>query len=71
MQNSERQAATDPITPFEWRRYREPSDPAAARPAQRPRRARSASAAPQSAAAKAARVLAHRWGNPYSRPGWP
>lgn len=70
MQNSERQAATENITPFEWRRYREQAD-AAPRAAARPRRARAASRAPQSAAAKAARVLAHRWGNPYSRPGWP
>ena len=71
MHTSERQAAKkEDISPFHWRRHRAQAE-AGERPASKPRRARAASAAPQSAEAKAARVLAHRWGNPYSRPGWP
>ncbi len=70
MQTSERQSATDPITPFDWQRHRAQAE-TAPHPPRRPRRARAASTEPQSAETRAARVLAHRWGNPYCRPGWP
>ena len=70
MQTFHGHASGEIITPFEWRRYRTQADAAPASEA-KARRASARNTAPQSAEARAARILAHRWGNPYSRPGWP
>jgi hypothetical protein len=55
--------ASDIVTPFDWQRYTAATDgartPAAAR---RPKKA-------LTVGERVERILAHRWGSPYSKPG--
>jgi hypothetical protein len=56
------------ITPFDWRRYNAIESGAANA---EPRKPAAARARPMTARARTERVLAHRWGNPYCKPGAP
>jgi hypothetical protein len=60
--------ASDVITPFDWQRYTE-GRAGAASPSSQRSSGRDARKRALPASELAARVLAHRWGNPYSKPG--
>lgn len=59
------QGASEVISPFEWwRRQEQQATPRRTKATQveKPR---------VTAAERAKRILAQRWGSPYSKPGWP
>ena len=61
MQTSRSQRAKKLVSPFNWRVF------TAGKAEEKP-----AKAAPRlTALERAERILAHRWGNPYSKPGMP
>ena len=60
--------AGDVITPFDWQRYTA-SRAAGASASDKRDSTREARKRALPASELAARVLAHRWGNPYSKPG--
>jgi hypothetical protein len=60
--------ASDVITPFDWQRYTT-SRAAGAAASDKRNSSRDARKRAVPASELAARVLAHRWGNPYSKPG--
>ena len=68
MRTSDKQRAAKTPSPFDWRRPAASEGATAGKPA---RRAAKAAARPLSAQERAAQILAHRWGNPYCRPGAP
>ncbi|TFY98601.1 hypothetical protein [Ramlibacter rhizophilus] len=68
MHKSKTQAPAKVLTPFDW--FQPLEAEATPRRAAKSRRT-GAAAAPQTAASRTARILAHRWGSPYSRAGWP
>lgn len=60
------------ITPFDWRRYNAlESDFSNAAPARRTERPSRSRARPLTARERTEKILAHRWGNPYCKPGAP
>jgi hypothetical protein len=66
--NTNHSNASDVVTPFDWQRYTAGRATGAAASDKRSG-TREARRLALPASELAARVLAHRWGNPYSRPG--
>ena len=62
METSKKQRAKKLVSPFNWRLFT--AGKAEDKPAKAARR-------PVSALERAERILAHRWGNPYCKPGMP
>jgi hypothetical protein len=61
-----KKANAEIVTPFDWQRYTARAAEASAR--ERPRKAGRAKK-PLTVGERVERILAQRWGNPYSKPG--
>jgi hypothetical protein len=60
-----KKAKTEIVTPFDWQRYTAHVAEAATGKPRRPVRAKK----PVTVGERVERILAQRWGNPYSKPG--
>jgi hypothetical protein len=60
-----KKANTEIVTPFDWQRYTARAAEASAGKPRRPVRAKK----PLTVGERVERILAQRWGNPYSKPG--
>jgi hypothetical protein len=66
--NANKSNGSDVVTPFDWQRYTA-GRATAAGPTDKRSGSRDTRKRAVPASELAARVLAHRWGNPYSKPG--
>jgi hypothetical protein len=60
-----KKAAKDLVTPFDWRRYTANASEAGDRDRKAPARREKAMTVKE----RVERIMAHRWGNPYCKPG--
>lgn len=58
---------TEIITPFDWQRYTAPAPTASSAPPRKNLARRQKK--PLTVRERVERILAHRWGNPYCKPG--